>query len=419
MGPIIITDKSTIQSLSKDELVIFHKYYMPNIVPVLILEILGNLKKAQKNGLTEQEAVKNLANKLLPFDDAVNTFHYDLIRGSLLGVQFTMDGRPILNQGRSVKTEDGKRGIIFEETAEEKALTRWRDGKFNEADDLLAGRWRESSRNQDLEKMKQWIKQWLEDIPKFSSLDDIMRYVNNLVGISNQSGLLAFIISQLGVVQDGPQIFLKWTQAGSPKIINFAPYAIHCFKVNLFCYLGMISGFLGTRTTNSIDMQYLYYLPFAMVFCSNDKFHLDVAPFFLKKNQYLIKGSDLKDDLKIISQLSKQPDGTNCNLDFSLLVDKNSITYKLWNERMAYLPGNERTRDVPASTKKKSADRFKDIMDRIKKESQSETTDEVFGVDEADFVIRKRMMRTNDFCICGSGKLFGECCYKKVNNKQA
>lgn len=48
MGPSIIADKSTIQSLSTDELIIFNKYYMPNIVPVLLLEILANLKKPQK-----------------------------------------------------------------------------------------------------------------------------------------------------------------------------------------------------------------------------------------------------------------------------------------------------------------------------------------------------------------------------------
>lgn len=399
-----------------DELIIFNKYYMPNIVPVLILEIIGDLKKPQKNGLTEQQAVKNLANKLLPFDDAVNSFHHDIIRASLHGAYVQMDGRPMLGGGRPVVTDDGKKGIVFEESPEEIALTRWRNGEFSEAEDVLAERWRESSRKQDLAQMKLWISKWLGDIPKFQDLNSVIDYVNKLVDIPNQSGLLAFIISQLGVERDGSQIFFKWNQKGSPTIKDFSPYAIHCFKVNLFCYLGMISGLLGTRTTNSIDMQYLYYLPFAMVFCSNDKFHSDIVSFFLREDQYFIKGSELKDDLRNISQLSKKPDGTNSDLDFAILENKNSITYRLWKERMAYLPSGKKERPSE-ETKKKSASSFKEIMDRIKKESESPTSEVDFGVDDAEFVIRRRKMRINDFCLCGSGKLFGNCCYKRVTEK--
>ncbi len=48
--PIII-DKSTFQSLSFDEILrLSYYYYKHNITPVLVVEILGDLKKEAKEG---------------------------------------------------------------------------------------------------------------------------------------------------------------------------------------------------------------------------------------------------------------------------------------------------------------------------------------------------------------------------------
>ena len=43
MGPMIIVDKSTLQSFSPEEMAFLRKHYYMNVVPVLIIEILGNL----------------------------------------------------------------------------------------------------------------------------------------------------------------------------------------------------------------------------------------------------------------------------------------------------------------------------------------------------------------------------------------
>ena len=62
MGPSIILDKSTLQSLSPDELFILNKFYFIHITPVLLIEILGDLKKPTKDGLSE-DRVAILASK--------------------------------------------------------------------------------------------------------------------------------------------------------------------------------------------------------------------------------------------------------------------------------------------------------------------------------------------------------------------
>lgn len=46
----IIIDKSTFQSLSYNELLKFTYYYKHNISPILVVEILGDLKKEAKDG---------------------------------------------------------------------------------------------------------------------------------------------------------------------------------------------------------------------------------------------------------------------------------------------------------------------------------------------------------------------------------
>jgi hypothetical protein len=51
------------------------------------------------------------------------------------------------------------------------------------------------------------------------------------------------------------------------------------------------------RASNRIDMAYLFYLPFSMIFVSNDKLHQRAAPLFMTDKQIFVVGDDLKKDL--------------------------------------------------------------------------------------------------------------------------
>ena len=64
MGPIISIDKSTLQLFSYPEISTVNRHYFINITFILIIEILGDLKKTFKTGNAE-EKVKELAGKLL------------------------------------------------------------------------------------------------------------------------------------------------------------------------------------------------------------------------------------------------------------------------------------------------------------------------------------------------------------------
>ena len=99
------------------------------------------------------------------------------------------------------------------------------------------------------------------------------------------------------------EILDRWEKAGSPPIWEFAPYFRHVYGVDLFFNLAMAADLISRvrpagKADNKVDIAYLYYLPFCMVFVSNDKLHKRVVPLFLRDDQSFIVGDDLKADLR-------------------------------------------------------------------------------------------------------------------------
>ncbi len=132
MGPILICDKSALQALSRGELNVLRKYYFLNIPPVLLTEILGDLKKHDDNRMSQGE-VRHLAEKLVPACSCTNLDFGNIIRAELAGEMVSMDCRPFVGGGKPVKLEDGKRGIVLEKSREASAILRWQRGEFLEA----------------------------------------------------------------------------------------------------------------------------------------------------------------------------------------------------------------------------------------------------------------------------------------------
>jgi len=60
---------------------------------------------------------------------------------------------------------------------------------------------------------------------------------------------------------------------------------------------------------HTVDLAYLYYLPFCSVFTSKDNFHAQIVPLFLEPDQSFVNGIDLKEDLKrLVALYSALPD---------------------------------------------------------------------------------------------------------------
>jgi hypothetical protein len=63
VGPILLFDKSILQSLSVDEAVWLDTSYFPCITPVFFTETLADLEKEVQKGRSPEEVVGNLAEK--------------------------------------------------------------------------------------------------------------------------------------------------------------------------------------------------------------------------------------------------------------------------------------------------------------------------------------------------------------------
>ena len=138
MGPILIFDKSLLQSLNEDEAMWLDNFFNTNITPLFFIETLADLEKEVKSGRTPEQIVGSLAIKTPDMSGRPNEHHLTLIAGELRGVgTIGMDGRPIITGGRTVET-DGRVGIMFEQSPEEEAFNRWQNGEFLEIERLYA-----------------------------------------------------------------------------------------------------------------------------------------------------------------------------------------------------------------------------------------------------------------------------------------
>ena len=120
----------------------------------------------------------------------------------------------------------------------------------------------------------------------------------------------------------------------------FAPYTKHVLTVNLFFNLAVGADLISRdRPSNKIDIAYLYYLPFCMIFVSNDNLHERTAKCFLRDDQLFLKGMDLKADLANLDQhYSKLPDNIKERGIMSFATHPphdGFLTTRLWDRLMA------------------------------------------------------------------------------------
>lgn len=100
----------------------------------------------------------------------------------------------------------------------------------------------------------------------------------------------------------GP-IVQRWSEARFPPLAQYATYAAHVLKVELFFQIALAANLISAdRASNRADIAYLFYLPFCHLFVSGDKLHRLCATPFLTKEQDFVWGPDLKADLQRINR---------------------------------------------------------------------------------------------------------------------
>lgn len=412
-------DKSSLQAFSKKELILLNKLYLVNVPPVLTIEILADLKKTNDQNALNEKSVIEIANKLIQKDNAVNAHYLNLVISSLMGVDSIDSRRPHISGAKKVKDKDGKVGFHIVETPEQSAIRNWQRGDFTEAEKALAAQWRAYSKEINLDELRnRWssIKTLFPECKDFKGLLNIADFwLNN---VSMQSQLLFLMLEELRLEQKfSSSIFYRWESGEFKLLKDFAPYFHFITKIDTAFRLGLVYNLITTRPTNRIDCEYLYYLPFCNIFSSRDNFHKSFAPLFLAEDQIFIDGDELKADLKSIIELLEKEDNElniDWNVQFSLEPpdDENSFTYKMWKKYFpSWAPGwFYKKSEYPKKDEKIS----NELNERIKTLEEIEFDPlEKFNDDEIDFISIERHISFEDQCICGSGKIFKDCCYKE------
>lgn len=404
----IVIDKSTFQSLSFDELYRLSCYYKHIITPVLTMEILGDLKKeAQEGKAPPKDRVKDFAKKLFPMETVVNLHYKVLLKGDLLGNPISFDGRPHVGIKKAVASESGMRGYLIEETEEEKSIYKWKDGNFTEADHELSALWRMTTTEEGLlERLKKSLNP--DSTIKFADFQELNKFVIEIItSPATQEFLLISLFQNYDIdAMTSVQIFGRWNQEGKPLIKDFAPFAFHCLKVDTLFLFGLTSGLIGTRPTNRVDLEYLYYLPFGNIFTSNDKVHKNLVPLLLQDYQKFIVGPELKEDLKnIVAFLNTLEIEERRKFKNVPPIIDSSITFQLWKEYFNYPEKSNWNREI--------SDREKEMMKEKMKEFERALDGESINLEsgeDAEFVIKKSLLSKTDPCFCGSGKKVIDCC---------
>ena len=297
-GPILIFDKSFLQSLNPDESMWLDHFFITNITPLFFIETLADLEKEVRAGRTPEQVVSNLAYKTPDMQSSPNVHHRTLLAGELSGLySVPLDWR-LRRAGGSQVELDGKNGVFFHKTEEEEAFERWRNHEFLDLERQQARRWRKSLSDVNFTALYDEYQKYYKH-GKPTELSHVKTFAEKNIDETDQQGSLLFGLWLLGFPEESKRIIWeRWYLAGKPPVCDFAPYFRHIYTVELFFNLAIAADLISKeRPSNKIDLAYLYYLPFCQIFVSNDNLHEEVVPLFLRDDQSFVDGPELKADL--------------------------------------------------------------------------------------------------------------------------
>jgi hypothetical protein len=304
VGPITLFDKSFLQSLSLDESVWFDHFFLTNVAPIFYVETLADLNKPARRGRSPEQEVSIIADKFPDMHGMPCSHHTDLCISNLLGYRVPMTGQIPMIGGRLVK-HGGKTGAVFQESQESEAFSRWQKNEFLEIEQLFASSWRHALHNLDLKEVTDNFRILGIDIKSCKNLQDASDLARAIVHTDDKhSGLMQLALIFLNVPQHLHHDVRKcWRNAGYPPLFEYAPYSTFVLTIELFFYIALAANLISSeRPSNRVDIAYLFYLPFCMMFVSSDHIHQSCAPLFLRNDQEFVWGQELKKSLGKINK---------------------------------------------------------------------------------------------------------------------
>jgi hypothetical protein len=339
MGPITLFDKSFLQSLSVDESVWFDHFFLTNVCPLFYVETMADLEKPQRKGRDAKDEVRIIADKFPEMHGMPCSYHTELCTANLLGQEVPMTGQVPLSGAQFVKT-DGKSGAVFEPSPEAEAFSRWQKGEFLEVERLYARVWRSSLSPLDSKVLAKEVRNLDIDVVSCKTLKEAKRLAEGvIVRRSKPIARMKLALTSLNI-QCGfhDQILKRWIHANHPPLTQYASYAAYVLTVVLFYKIAILAGLISNeRPSSRVDVAYLFYLPFCMMFVSSDRLHEKCASLFMRSDQVFVWGPELKSGLNEINKYYlKLSDTAREKGVYSFACDPpeigSSIVSRLWDK---------------------------------------------------------------------------------------
>ncbi|MFY9826780.1 MAG: hypothetical protein WAM82_35830 [Thermoanaerobaculia bacterium] len=303
-GPVLIFDKSSLESLNRDEAVWLDNFFVTNLTPLFFVETLADLEKQARADRTAEQVVGDLAEKTPDLNSYPNVHHQELIKRELGGHwQIEMEGRPLVPGGQPKELE-GRTGIVFRQSPEAEAFSRWQRREFLELERTIAKAWRHALFSVDFEEVYHNGQSLFQIRPKPRTLIDVVKLSGEILDEGDKEAAFRFSLNLLGVHPEAQNsVLARWQANDCPPLRLFAPYCRYIAGVDLFFYLALAADLIYRhRPSHKVDLAYLYYLPFCKVFTSKDKLHRQIVPFFLRSDQDFVWGEDLKAELRRLDE---------------------------------------------------------------------------------------------------------------------
>ena len=263
---------------------------------------------------------------------------------NLLGGGVPMFGQvPVDTTAPNVQTAEGGNLLLIDSVPEQRMWDRWAGGNFSVEDEETAAAWRTSVAKVDLRAVgdgwKEFARQHFRDA---RDLPQLIERVDALIldhRLDNQLELMGFILGFLQLPEEAKALAYKpLLESRYGRVVDYAPYAASIVKIYLSFVGGLARGFIGPRPSHYVDLQYLFYAPFCMVFVSADKFHRAMWPATAGINT-VVWGPELKEDLtrRIAVRLNMTEEQLRAHAQqygFYPIELDGSITNGLWKRYM-------------------------------------------------------------------------------------
>lgn len=373
MGPITLFDKSFIQSLSVDESVWFDHFFYPNICPLFYVETLADLTKtANPSGRSAEDEVRIIADKTPVLSGGPCVHHRELCISDLMGRRIPMRGQIPVAGARPVQSTEGHKGVVYDATPEAQAFSRWQHGEFKEVEHRFARAWRHMLTTLDLPETARRMQALGIDSTSCKSVEQAHGIANALVHSRTKPfEQMALLFAFVDIPRELHRPILeRWSLDQYRPLGEYAPYAAHVLSVELFFQISLAANLISTeRASNRVDVGYLFYLPFCMLFTSSDKLHRKCTTPFLRANQEFVWGQDLKAELgrlnRHFAQLPEQErEGGIMRFARAPVGESSTLIIQLWDRHLPNWKNKKTDRiDVDPEGQKKLVESLRSFTD--------------------------------------------------------